>query len=239
LFVVLFFCVGQDLPPAPLPPEVPLRGKAVPPEVFRAQAKRILAPIEPTQTTVASYAEGSIHKIFSDSLQLSVGITGKAKFLVPVDFSKLPGSGHVVGDTIRVYGVVKNSRLYAFWWDYWIPNLELSAKAVARLDAEGKRRVVGKATNSSGKLVQDLKIELILFGSKHGPGIKVVEVGDVEPGESKDFTAVFECADAESKKTANVVVRVASYRKPTKEGQASPKSKGDKKTPKVGEATRI
>lgn len=229
MFLAIFVVAGLDLPEAPLPPEVTLRGKSVAPEVFRAQAKRIVAPLEPTQTTVASYAEGAIDKIFSDALQLSVAVAGKSKFLVPVDFSKLPGSGNGVGDTIRVYGVVRNSKLYAYWWEYWLPGLELSGKAAARLDADGSRTVVGKASNNGSRAIDDLKVEVMLYGSKtRGLFKKVIAVGTLDPGESKEFDALFELVDAESRKATNVVVRVSSYRKSEIQPKSAPKSKSEK-----------
>lgn len=213
--------VSPDPPP---PPDVPLRGKTVSAEVFRAQARRITAPIEATQSIPAAYVEGVIEKMFSGAFQVSVKIGDRAKFIVPVDSSKLPGSGHMVGDPIRVFGVVRQSKLDAHWWEYWLPDLELTAKAAAKLDENGARIVSGKAMNHGIKAVEGLKVTVVLSGAKSKtPMVRNIDVGDLGPGETKEFSASFALADAEARKAMNASARVWIYERPDRESKAAPK----------------
>jgi hypothetical protein len=211
--------VSPDPPP---PPDVPLRGKTVSAEVFRAQARRITAPIEATQSIPAAYVEGVIEKMFSGAFQVSVKIGDRAKFIVPVDSSKLPGSGHMVGDPIRVFGVVRQSKLDAHWWEYWLPGVELTAKAAAKLDEHGARIVTGKATNNGAEEVEGLKVTVVLTGAKSKtPMVRNIDVGDLGPGETKEFSASFALADAEAKKATNASARVWTYQRAERESKTS------------------
>lgn len=215
MLAAVLLATGVDLPLAPVPPDVSLRGKTVAGEVFRGQARRIVASLHPTQTMPAAYVEGTIEKMFSGAFQMSVKIGDKSAFIVPVDADKLPGSPHGVGDRIRVYGVARQSKLEAYWWEHWLPDLELSAKTIAKLDENGARRVVGKAKNNGEIALHGLKLSITLLGTKSQLAMnQTIDMGDLEPGESKDFATAFEVFDAESKKATNVAVRIATYRKP-------------------------
>jgi pimeloyl-ACP methyl ester carboxylesterase len=187
------------VPPEPrIPSDVELRGKRVLSETFRVQAKPILkAPTAAPGPNPAAYVEGTIEKVFPEALHVAVTTSAGKKFILPVDVSGLGGGPHQVGDTLRVFGVLRpGPKLFAYWWEPWIPELEITCKLARKPAADGARTVSGTIVNRSERSILSVKLHVALGDAKGGEMLKeLVSIGDLDPGASIDFSVPFKLPD--------------------------------------------